>query len=77
MENWKDIKAYEGIYQVSELGNIRRWRKKNKEWFYLKPLKHSGGYHRVKLRNKGNDKDTPSNVPHIFRLYPWFLILDF
>ena len=23
MENWKDIKGYEGIYQVSDLGNVK------------------------------------------------------
>lgn len=56
-EIYKDIVGYEGIYQVSNLGNVRRWRKKNKEWFYLKPINHSGGYFRLKLRNKGDDKD--------------------
>lgn len=24
MENWKDIKGYEGYYQVSDLGNVKR-----------------------------------------------------
>ena len=32
MEEWKDIKGYEGLYQVSNLGNIRslqsRWGKR-------------------------------------------------
>lgn len=57
MEDFKDIEDYEGIYQVSTSGRVRRWRKKKKEWYYLKPLKHSGGYQRLKLRNSGNDKD--------------------
>jgi hypothetical protein len=57
MEIWKDIKDFEGIYQVSNFGRVRRWRKKAKFWYLLKPLAHSGGYERLKLRNKGNDKD--------------------
>jgi hypothetical protein len=57
MEKWEDIKGYEGIYQISNNGCVRRWRKKAKNWFYLKPITHSGGYKRLKLRNKGNDKD--------------------
>ena len=57
MENWKCIKGFEGIYQISNLGRVRRWRKKQKFWFVLKPLNHSAGYKRVKLRNKGNDRD--------------------
>lgn len=57
MEIWKDIKDYEDIYQVSNLGNVRRWRKKAKFWFNMSPINHSGGYKRLKLRNKGNDKD--------------------
>ena len=27
MENWKDVIGYEGLYQVSDLGNIRRYAK--------------------------------------------------
>ena len=57
MENWKDIKDYENIYQVSNLGNVRRVYKKKKGFGKLNPIKHSGGYQRLKLRNKGNDKD--------------------
>ena len=57
MEKWEDIKGYEGIYQISTSGRVRRWRKKAKVWFYLKPIVHSGGYRRLKLRNSGNDKD--------------------
>jgi len=57
MEKWLYIKDFEGIYQVSTDGRVRRWRKKAKTWFYLSPISHSGGYLRLKLRNKGNDKD--------------------
>lgn len=24
MEDWRDIKGYEGLYQVSNLGNVKR-----------------------------------------------------
>ena len=35
-EIWKDIVNYEGIYQISNFGNVRRWRIKRKCWYYLK-----------------------------------------
>ena len=56
MEIWKDIKDFEGVYKVSNLGNVVRLYK-TKAPRLLKPIKHSGGYQRLKLRNKGNDKD--------------------
>lgn len=57
MEIYKDIKGFEGIYQVSNLGNVRRVYKKKQGFGILNPVNHSGGYSRLKLRNKGNDKD--------------------
>lgn len=57
MEEYRDVKDYEGIYQVSNLGNVRRIYRKKKGFRYLKPLDHSGGYSRLKLRHLGNDKD--------------------
>lgn len=57
MEEYRDIKGYEGIYQVSNFGNVRRVYKKKKGFGIMKPINHSGGYSRLKLRNKGNDKD--------------------
>jgi len=56
MEIWKNIKGYEGIYKVSQLGNVVRIYKTRVPRL-LKPIKHSGGYRRLKLRNNGNDKD--------------------
>ena len=29
MEEWKDVKGYEGLYQVSNLGNVRSLNYKN------------------------------------------------
>lgn len=49
-EIWKDIQGYEGIYQVSNLGRIKRigkYRNQVKEWEsnrVLKPAKKNNGY---------------------------------
>lgn len=64
MEIWKDIKNYEGIYQVSNYGNVKRLDKivKTKNNFYqlkerlLKPCKNSGGYLWVKLTKDKKEK---------------------
>jgi len=64
METWKDIKGYEGIYQVSDLGNVKRlpytqfmnWLKKpslrNYKGGILKPSKKDGKYKVVGLSKK-------------------------
>jgi len=52
MEIWKDIKGYEGLYQVSNLGNVRslNWRNTGETRnLYLKP--HNKGYLQVELAN--------------------------
>lgn len=63
MENWKDIKGYEGVYQVSSLGNVRSLPRvqrdrngrmvkyKGKE---LSPQPNSSGYLRVHLKGSDN-----------------------
>ena len=45
MENWKDIKGYEGIYQVSDLGRVKSLRYGN----ILNPYINSTGYKVVNL----------------------------
>lgn len=45
-EIWKDIKGYEGLYQVSNFGNVRSLRT-NKNLYYSK----AGKYYRVGLFN--------------------------
>jgi hypothetical protein len=68
-EIWKDIKDYEGIYQVSSIGRVRSL---DREEFYyndhgtkcvrfrtgmiLNPDIGNNGYFRVRLRNKENTK---------------------
>lgn len=57
MEIWKDVKGYEGLYQISNLGNVRsmNWRNtgciKN---LYLKP--HCKGYLQVELHKNAKRK---------------------
>ena len=65
-EIWKDIEGYEGLYQVSNFGNIKSLdrkvlRKNNKIegfWVYkgknIKKNKGNNGYYRVNLHKDGN-----------------------
>ena len=52
METWKDIKGYEGLYQVSDLGRIKRF-VKDKKGRVLKPSAGKGGYINVNLSKNG------------------------
>lgn len=45
-EIWKDIKGYEGLYQVSNLGNVKRGNRN------LKPWLGTDKYYYVALSNK-------------------------
>lgn len=77
-EIWKDIKDYEGHYQVSNLGNVRSI--KNNKKILLKPYKNvkRSGYLEVYLRLPGSKKtfkihrlvaqafiENPNNLPQI------------
>ena len=55
MEIWKDIRGYEGLYQVSNLGNIKSYPKKyqHNNIILLKPSLNLYGYETVGLyKNK-------------------------
>lgn len=52
LEFWRDIKGYEGLYQVSNVGQVRSLRS-NK---ILKPRNNGGGYLQVKLCKNGKEK---------------------
>lgn len=57
METWKPVVGYEGLYEVSDLGNVRSLNWKNKGYarnLYLKP--HNKGYLQVELFNNGIKK---------------------
>jgi len=53
MENWKDVKDYEGLYQVSDLGNVKSTRN-NK---ILTPAKAKNGYLRLCFSVKNKHKN--------------------
>lgn len=64
-EIWKDIRDYEGLYQISNNGNVKslgRWvnyKNKGKKWQegkILKPLVKKGGYLHVGLWKNGKVK---------------------
>lgn len=50
IEEWKDIEGYEGLYQVSNLGRVKRVTTGR----ILKPSKHTKGYYRVELYKNGS-----------------------
>lgn len=62
MEIWKDVIGYEGFYQVSNLGNIKRvgsFRGVNKAYlnnYYLTHMDNGKGYLRVKLTLNNKSK---------------------
>lgn len=55
-EVWKDIKGYEGLYQVSDLGQVRSFPRKGtrtKQIHILKPMLNHKGYLQVNLMKNG------------------------
>lgn len=64
MEEWVDIKGYEGLYQISNQGRVKSvgryyWNVHNKSYSFfperiLKPYMHGKGYFRVILSNSQN-----------------------
>lgn len=62
MEEWRDIKGYEGIYQVSSYGRIKalNYKRTGKEGI-LKPFTKKGGYKLIKL--------SKNNIKHHFSIH--------
>ena len=62
IELWKDIIGYEGIYQVSNIGNVKRIsgirgvNKKYQDNYILNPRDNGKGYLRVRLSKNGIPK---------------------
>ena len=60
MEIWKDITGYDGLYQVSNLGNVKSFRESTKygkqKEYILKPSLINSGYHVVTLYSKNGKK---------------------
>jgi hypothetical protein len=77
-EIFKDIIGYEGIYQISNLGNVKRLYKKNPNGIILKQIDNGAGYLKVGLSKNNKEKklyvhrllaqyfiDNPNNYPCI------------
>lgn len=64
-EIWKDIRYYEGLYQVSNLGRIKSFHK-NKKGKLLKAHKDKYGYLGVHLCKNGK-----SCYYHVHRAVAW------
>jgi hypothetical protein len=62
IEIWKDVIGYEGLYQVSNLGNVKRissFRGVNKKYlngYNLIPIDNGKGYLRIKLTKNNKSK---------------------
>jgi hypothetical protein len=77
-EIWKSIEGYEGIYQVSNMGNVRSkdrlvYNDGNKSFCktkgkILKPNKDTGGYLYVGLHDKKNKKTSSVKVHRLVAL---------
>lgn len=78
-EIWKDIEGYEGLYQVSNLGNVKSLKRKGRlEERLLSQVKDKDGYLAVQLYKLGEGKRTsvhrlvanaflpnPDNLPQV------------
>jgi hypothetical protein len=58
-EVWKDIKGYEGLYQVSNLGNVRSYH--SGKWRLLTNVINSQGYKQYLLHKNGKRKNMRGN----------------
>lgn len=78
IEIWKDVKGYENLYQISNLGNVKslNYNKTGKEKL-LKPSLQNNGYLGVTFNNKEQKRflihrlvakaflDNPNNLPQV------------
>lgn len=57
-EQWKEVPGYEGVYEASDQGRVRRVlsRGRARKGTVLKPFPTQWGYYLVHLRNNGNDR---------------------
>lgn len=70
LEQWKDIKGYEGLYQVSNYGRVKR-KYNNGKIRILKPISTNNGYLRVSL-----SKNSVNNTYFVHRLVAQAFILN-
>lgn len=69
-ESWVDIKGYEGLYQVSNLGRVRSIKRSK----ILSPCKNSLGYRTVSLCNNGSKKTISVHVL-VWRMFKGFEVI--
>ena len=59
-EIWKDIKGFEGLYQVSNLGRVKSFRKWKRaqcpDEYFLKPYLSNNGYYQITLYDASRKK---------------------
>lgn len=60
-EIWRDISGYEGLYQVSSYGRVKRLLKTNPQGKILKPVTDKNGYLMVRLSKR--------NIQHNCRIH--------
>ena len=67
LEQWRDIVGYEGWYQVSNMGRVRRARTGPGTYVgrILRPRVHTGGYYQVSLCKNGK---VSNNYIHVLVL---------
>ena len=67
-ELWKPIKGYEGLYEVSNLGEVRSFRRKGAKGGILKPAENRNGrlFVNLHLNNKGKVKKIHRLVAEAF-----------
>lgn len=54
-EVWKDIEGYEGLYKISNYGNVKSY-KIYKEGRLMKPMKDKDGYLQIGIRDKNGNR---------------------
>lgn len=79
-EEWKDVVGYEGVYQVSNFGNVKsldrlevssRGSKRLRFGIMLKQKITEQGYATVHLRDKANDKESWPPVHRLVAKAMW------
>ena len=59
-ETWKDVEGYDGIFQISSLGNVKRVKSPSGKYLMCKPLKvykHKNGYSGISLWKTEQEQD--------------------
>jgi len=71
MENeiWKDIKGYEGIYQISNLGRVKSFHKRMRKKLFLNNHLTLAGYYQIELNKDGKQNRTTTHLHQLIAIY--------